>query len=139
MYSVFYGLPVLVVIAGIKGTIFPKPQVILYPDGFAYPNLGLKKLPWTDIRGTRLHEDGRAGKGRKLFSPESDRRLDLLVSPESSALRQIRPFFRIMLSNIEGCVVVPVGLMGARITTRELQKIIDTLIKEGESGDQRDI
>jgi len=137
MYVVFYGLPVLSIIAGFKASMFPRPQVILYLDGFAYPKLDLRKLPWKDIQGTFLHEGIKKGRRRKFASTESDRRLDLLITPESSALRQIRPVFRIMLSERQGCVVVPIGLMGSSISTRELKKMIDTLVPQ-RSGCQRE-
>jgi len=135
MYAVFYGLPVLAIVGGLKGVLFPAPQVALYPDGFAYPKLGLRRLPWNDIRGTFLHDRVEnvkiLNRRRYFFSPtESDRCLDLLIAPDSPALQQVYPIYRIMLSKREGCTVLPIGLMGSKISTRELQKIIDTLVQE---------
>jgi len=135
MYAVFYGLPALAIIAGLKGALLPKPQVVLYSDGFAYPKLGLKRLPWKDIRGTFLYEDTQIGR-RRYFSPtESDRRLDLLIAPDSSALQQVYPIYRLALGQRDGCTVLPIGLMGAKTSTRELQKMIESLLEQHPQGE----
>jgi len=124
----FYGVPVIAIVAGLKGALFPRPLIVVYEDGLAYSQMGLKKLPWTDIQGTFLHEDGQVGR-RYRFSPtESDRRLDVLIAPESSALHQVKPLLRHMLRKRDEAVVLPIGLMGAKMSTRELQKVIDTMV-----------
>jgi hypothetical protein len=140
-YLIFalYIVPALGFIGGCKTLLFPNPQIILYQDGLAYPKLGLKKLPWKDIQGASVQEDFQ-GKLRYYFSPtESDRILKLYVATESPALQQIAPIFRRMIPRPRNqeYTIVPIGLMGASISPRELKKIIDTLVRQqGESQNE---
>jgi hypothetical protein len=137
-YLVFalYIIPALGFLGGCKTFLFPSPQVILYQDGLAYPKLGLKKLPWKDILEVSVQEDFQ-GKLRYYFSPtESDRILKLHVATESPALLQIAPIFRRMMPQPRNqkYTIVPIGLMGASISPRELKKIIDTLVSQDKEG-----
>lgn len=125
MYHLFYGLPLLAIAGGLKGGLFPKPVIVIYEDGLAYPQLGLRRLPWQDIRETVLREDVKVG-GKVCFSPfESDRCLELMIAQDSKAFEQIRPMWRVLLQLRGDATLLPIGLMGSKTSTRELQSIIN--------------
>ena len=114
MYAILYGLPLLAIIAGLKNSLFPAPQIIVYEEGLSYPKIGLKMLPWEDIMETRLQQKATTSRGRVYFSPtESDRCLEIKIAKGSAACGQIKLPWRMLLRAEGGDdVVLPIGLMG---------------------------
>ena len=129
MYIVLYGLPILAIIVGLKNTLFSKPQIIIYKEGFSYPKIGLRMLPWKDILDTHLQQKVTKTRRRTYFSPtESDRCLEIIIAENSEAFQQIKPLWRLLLQARNN--VLPIGLMGSKTTTRELQEIIQKAQEE---------
>jgi len=127
MYIVLYGLPILALIGGLKNTLFPVPQIIIYKEGLSYPKIGLKMLPWKDILNTQLQEKVIKTSRHTYFSPtESDRCLEITIAEDSEAFQQIKPLWRVMLRGH----VLPIALMGSKTTTSELQKMIEKAQEE---------
>jgi hypothetical protein len=121
MYIVLYGLPILALIGGLKNTLFPVPQIIIYKEGLSYPKIGLKMLPWKDILNTHLQQKVIKTTRHTYFAPtESDRCLEITIAEDSEAFQQIKPLWRIMLKGH----VLPIALMGSKTTTSELQEMI---------------
>lgn len=135
MYVFLCFMPILAIITGLKNSLFPVPQIIIYQEGLSYPKIGLEMLPWEDILDTHLQEKVTTARRRTYFSPtESDRCLEITIAKDSEALQQIKPLWRTLLQARDDCNVLPIGLMGAKTTTAELQEII----RQAQTEDKKD-